>query len=125
MSFRYFIPGILWLVPTGLMLLPPQYSTGSLFFGSVPSVSFLHGILLLGLVHIWIGACKKQLKYSLLRRRAIYLVYGSAILISILTEASSFLYGVHFKYCIWNLLFDIIGASLGILTFKLLYRKCY
>ena len=125
MNARYFIPGLLWFCAMVLLLFTPQNNPENFFFGTIPSVSFLHGILFLGFVHIWTGACKKQLTYGLLRNRAMYLVFGVAVVIAILSVLCTFLYGVFIKYCLWNLLFDLTGASLGILTFKLLYRKCY
>ncbi len=108
-----------------LLFSAPQSDPPHTYFGTIPSRSILHGIMFLGFVHIWIGACKKQLKHDSLRRKAIYLIFGIAVSLSLITELTVFLTGISPIFSLWNLLFDIVGASLGILTFKLLYQQCY
>ena len=81
--------------------------------------------MFLGFVHIWIGACKKQLKRPQIRQKAIVLVFGAAVILSLISELVIFLVGINPTFSLWNLLFDVAGASLGILTFKLLYKQCY
>lgn len=76
-------------------------------------------------MHIWIGAFKKQLKHASLRNRAVKLVFASAFIFALITELVVYLVGINSMFSFWNLLFDIVGAALGILTFKLLYQQCY
>jgi len=109
----------------GLLFLAPQSDPPHVYFGTIPSRSILHGVMFLGFVHIWIGACKKQLKHDSIRRKAIIMVYGTAIGLSLITETVVYLSGISSVFSLWNLLFDIVGSSLGILTFRILYRQCY
>ncbi len=76
-------------------------------------------------MHIWIGAFKKQLKHGSIRSKAIKLVFGVAFILALITELVVYLVGINSMFSLWNLLFDIVGAALGILTFKLLYQQCY
>ncbi|MDC0099059.1 hypothetical protein OAI90_02125 [Crocinitomicaceae bacterium] len=125
MSLRHFIPGVLWVLVMGLLFLAPQSNPPHTYFGTIPSRSILHGIMFLGFVHIWIGALKKQLKHASIRNKAVKLVFGSALILTLITELIVFLVGINSMFSLWNLLFDIVGAALGILTFKLLYQQCY
>jgi hypothetical protein len=75
--------------------------------------------------HIWLGICKKQLKYMKIRERAFQIVFGTAILLAVFSEVSLYSYGFLPWFNGWNLLFDLIGTSLGMGTFYLLYRCCY
>lgn len=125
MSLRYYIIGILWLFVMGLLFSTPQSDPPQTYFGTIPSRSILHGIMFLGFVHIWIGACKKQLKYAHLRRHSILYVFTVSVILSITSEMLIYYFSINEYFNVWNLLFDIIGAFLGILTFKLLYRQCY
>ena len=125
LSFRFLLPGVLWIIGMGLLFFTPHNDPQHIYFGMIPSRSILHGIMFLGFVHIWTGACKKQLKHDSLRRKAILLVFGVAVAIALVIELLIFLVGINSSFSFWNLLFDIIGASLGVLTFKLLYQQCY
>lgn len=125
MSFRYFIPGILWILAMALLFFEPLHDPPHTYFGTIPSRSILHGIMFLGFAHIWIGACKKQLKHAEVRRKAIRIVFIVSIALALISELIILLFIANQSFSLWNLLFDIIGASLGILTFKLLYQQCY
>ncbi|NRA11488.1 MAG: hypothetical protein HRT57_06005 [Crocinitomicaceae bacterium] len=109
----------------GLLFLAPQSNPPHTYFGMIPSRSILHGIMFLGFVHLWIGAFKKQLKLGSVRLKAIKIVFGAAFIFALITELVLYLVGLNSMFSLWNLLFDIVGAALGILTFKLLYQQCY
>lgn len=125
MSLRYFVPGVVWLCFMALLFLTPQTDPPREFFGFLPSRSVLHGVLFMGFVHIWIAAFKKQLKHEHIRRKAVLLVFCIAMGLSIISEFVVFLAGINPSFSYWNLIFDIAGSGLGILTFKLLYQSCY
>jgi len=125
LSFRFLIPGLLWTAAMGLLFSTPQNDPPYLYFGFLPARALLHCLLFLGFVHIWIGACKKQLKHDKLRKNAIPIVFAIAILLALSSELLIFGFGINVSFSLWNLIFDIIGACLGILTFKLLYQSCY
>ena len=78
-----------------------------------------------GFVHIWCGALKKQLKYDSLRRKAELIVFLGAICIALIAELIIYLADIAPGIGFWNLAFDIVGSSIGVLTFRLLYRSCY
>jgi hypothetical protein len=75
--------------------------------------------------HIWLGIFKKQLKYMQIRERAFPIVLGVALLLAVASEVSLYALGFLPWFNGWNLLFDLVGASLGMATFHLLYRSCY
>jgi len=108
-----------------LLFLTPQNDPPELYFGVLPSRSLLNCLLFLGFVHIWIAALKKQLRHEKIRHKAIPIVFGSALFLALFSELVIYISGINSTFCFWNLLFDVIGASLGILTFKLLYKSCY
>jgi hypothetical protein len=125
LNIRFYIPGILWLLAMGLLFFTPQSDPPHLFFELIPSRAVLHGILFLGFVHIWVGACKKQLKRDTIRRNAFWIVFAVSTGLAIVSETLVYLIGINPYFSFWNFLFDLIGSCLGILTFKLLYRECY
>lgn len=79
----------------------------------------------MGLVHIWIGILKKRLKNDSIKRKAFTVVLSSAIVLALLSELYAVAFGFSAGISIWNLAFDVIGAFLGIFTFRLLYTACY
>lgn len=108
-----------------LLFLTPVKDSNNLFFGCIPARSIVHFALFWGFVHIWIGACKKQLKNEMLKRRAFVITFSAAVLLAILSETIMYLTGISNAFSYWNLIFDLIGSGLGILTFRVLYSSCY
>jgi hypothetical protein len=88
----------------------------------VPGRSVIHGLLFWGFVHIWLSALKKQWKFEKIKRNALWVVLVSALIAIFVSEL--FIYGQGDKRSslVWNLVFDLTGTALGILTFSLLYR---
>ncbi|MFT5860576.1 MAG: hypothetical protein ACI865_002689 [Flavobacteriaceae bacterium] len=108
-----------------LVICSPLSEKPLLYFECVPSRAFIHFFLYLGLVHTWLGACKKQLKYDKLRQNAFPVVFSAAVIIAAISETALFGFGILPAFSLWNLFFDIAGAGLGLLTFRLLYGTCY
>jgi len=78
-----------------------------------------------GFVHIWIAALKKQLKYEFVKKNAFKIVFGSAVLIALGSELIVYSFQLSNCFSIWNLIFDILGACIGIISFRILYSQCY
>lgn len=125
MPIRIILPGIIWFAMMMLIICAPLPEKQLLYFDCIPSRSFVHLFLYLGFVHTWLGACKKQLKYDKIRIHAFRIVFGSAIGMALLSEAILLLVQNSIIVSLWNLLFDVIGAGLGIVSFRILYRACY
>jgi hypothetical protein len=104
------------------LFLSPVKDNDNLFFECIPARSIVHFVLFLGFVNIWIIACKKQLNSEILRRKAIALTFLAAVILTFLSETIIYLTGVSDSFSYWNLIFDLIGSCLGILTFRILYR---
>ncbi len=81
--------------------------------------------MFMGLVHIWMGICKKQLSNNSIKRKALSVVLISAIVLAFVSELYAVGFGFSAGISIWNLAFDIVGTVLGIFTFRLLYATCY
>lgn len=107
-----------------LIFITPSQNPPHYFFNVIPARAFINCFLFLGLVHLWITALKKQLKSEKIRRNTFKVVLSISIVIAILVESIQFLFLADL-FNIWNLIFEIIGSFLGIVTFKLLYRTCY
>lgn len=125
MSLRFFIVGILW---TGIMILlfiTPFNESQPVYFDCVPARAIIHGALFWGFVHIWLGTCKKQLKYEVLKRKAFLIVFIAALIFALLSELGMYLFGIAPSFNLWNLAFDLLGAGIGLLTFRILYASCY
>jgi hypothetical protein len=122
---RIFLPGIIWFVMMILIIGSPLSVKPLIYFDCVPSRSFVQFFLYLGFVHVWLGVCKKQLKYEVLRERAFPIVFGVSLLLAVFSETILYTSGVLNYFSLWNLGFDIGGALFGLLTFRLLYRSCY
>lgn len=123
--FRLLLPGFAWVLLMALVFYTPITDRCLVYFGCVPARSFFHLFMFMVFTHIWLGIGKKQLKYELIRERAFPIVFGAAILLAVLSEVSLYAFGYLPWFNGWNLLFDLIGALLGMGTFHLLYRSCY
>ncbi|MFK7787777.1 MAG: hypothetical protein AB8B56_21830 [Crocinitomicaceae bacterium] len=122
---RLLLPGIAWVLLMMLVFYTPLTDRCFIYFGCVPARSFVHLFMFMVFSHIWLGVCKKQLKYMHIRERAFPIVLGAALLFAVTSEISLYAFGFLPWFNGWNLLFDLIGASLGMGTFHLLYRSCY
>ena len=108
-----------------LLFATPLSLDAEMFFNLFPSRSIVNFVLFWGLVHIWIGACKKQLKYDKLRKNAFPIVFGIAVFIAIISEAVIYGFNTMVPFNYWSLMFDMLGALFGIASFRLLYASCY
>ena len=125
MSLRVSILGVVWFLVTILVIFSPNQQNQDLFLGSIPIRSIVHLILYWGLVHIWVCALKKQLKFGKLKKNAFILVGIFALSLAVLSEAINYVYHLNGFFSLWNFLFDILGVLIGMLTFRLLYSSCY
>ena len=107
-----------------LVFLTPEINKSQLIFGFIPPRAFINCFMFLGLVHIWIGALLKQIQSERLRSHAFKIVASLAIIIAIIVEGLLFI-SSDGNHGFLNLILDFIGAFLGIICFKLLYRSCY
>lgn len=123
--FRLLLPGIAWVLLMGLVFYTPISDRCLVYFECVPARSFVHLFMFMIFTHIWLGICKKQLKYEAIRERAFHIVAGLAILLAVTSEVSLYAFGFLPWFNGWNLLFDLIGVTMGMGTFHLLYRSCY
>ena len=122
---RLLLPGIVWILLMALVFYTPITDRCLVYFGCVPARSFVHLFMFMVFSHIWLGTCKKQLKYQQIRERAFQIVLAAAVLLAVFSEVSLYAFGFLPWFNGWNLLFDLVGASLGLGTFHLLYRSCY
>jgi hypothetical protein len=104
---RLILPGLIWFCMMILVICSPLSEKPLLYFECVPSRAFIHFFLYLGLVHTWLG------------------VFSAAVIIAAISETALFGFGILPAFSLWNLFFDIAGAGLGLLTFRLLYGTCY
>ena len=125
MSLRVSILGVVWFLVAILVIFSPNQQSQDLFLGSIPIRSIVHLILYWGLVHIWVCALKKQLKFSKLKKNAFILVGIFTLSLAVFSEAISYVYHLNVFFSLWNFLFDILGVLVGMLTFRLLYSSCY
>jgi len=125
LSLRIALLGIIWFFAMVFLFTTPLNSECSLFFNIIPDRAIVHFFLFWGFTHIWIGACKKQLKYERLRINGIALVFGTAIFISLLSEILIYFSGMGSFFNFWNIIFNTFGAVIGVLSFRLLYASCY
>jgi hypothetical protein len=125
LNLRIVFLGVGWMFVMALLYFTPIPTDQVLYFNAIPSRSLIHALLMWGFVHIWVAALKKQLKYEYLKRNAFKIVFSSAILIAIVSEL--LIYGCQISTCFsfWNLIFDIFGACIGIISFRILYSQCY
>ncbi len=108
---------LLFLTP-----LPPGYTV---YFNLIPGRSLVLGLLFWGFTHIWLVSLKKQMKSEMLRRKAFVIVTTAALLIMLASEANRLITGRYLSVAFADMFFDLIGFGLGILSFRLLYTKCY
>lgn len=106
-----------------LCITAPFYGVSSTF-GFLTGRDVLEFILYMGFVHIWVGALKKQLKSEPIRRKAVYIVVSVAILLILLSELGVSMYYKDYQFRIASMIINIFGALSGVMTFKLLYRRC-
>ncbi|MEJ6777488.1 MAG: hypothetical protein QNK85_09240 [Crocinitomicaceae bacterium] len=125
MNIRIFFLGLVWIGAMFFLFLTPVKDNDNVFFECIPARSIVHFALFLGFVNIWIIACKKQAKSELLRRKAVALTFLAAVILTLLSETMIYLTAVSASFSYWNLVFDLIGSCLGILTFRILYRSYY
>lgn len=122
---RYFLPGLVWVVAMWLLFLTPVNEPVHRLVAGIPARSMIYCVLFMGFSHLWLGGLKKQLKYESLRRNAFYIVPGIAAIMIIGSELVTFISGASCGIIAWNILFEIVGTVLGILSFRLLYHQCY
>lgn len=125
MPFRILLPGFLWMGLMSLIFYTPIADQSLLYFECVPARAFVHLFMFLVFTHIWLGVCKKQLKYMRIRENAFPIVIGGTILLAVFSEITLYSWGYTPWFNGWNLLLDLIGTSFGMGTFHLLYRSCY
>ncbi|MCJ8292637.1 MAG: hypothetical protein HRT58_22185 [Crocinitomicaceae bacterium] len=123
--FRLLLPGFTWVLLMALIFYTPISDRSLVYFGCVPARSFVHLFMFMVFTHLWLGIGKKQLKFETIRERAFPIVFAAAILLAVLSEVSLYAFGYLPWFNGWNLLLDLIGATLGMGTFYLLYRSCY
>ena len=123
--FRLLLPGIVWVFTMALVFYTPITDRGLIYFECVPARSFVHLFMFMVFTHISLGICKKQLKHEQIRERAFQIVIGVAMILAVFSEISLYSFGYLPWFNGWNLLFDLLGATLGMGTFHLLYRSCY
>ena len=125
MSLRVSILGVVWFLVTILVIFSTNQQNQDLFLGSIPIRSIVHLILYWGLLHIWVCALKKQLKFGKLKKNAFILVGIFALSLAVFSESINYIFHLNASFSLWNFLFDILGVLLGMLTFRLLYSSCY
>ena len=125
MSLRVSIVGIVWFVVMLLVIFSPVQQNQQLVFNTIPIRSFVHLFLFWGLLHIWVCALKKQLKFGKLKKNAFILTGAIALNLAIFSEVINYAFHLNGCFSFWNFIFDIFGILLGILTFRLLYATCY
>ena len=103
----------------------PVVAFKATYFDFLPSRAIVNCFLSWGLVHIWIVACKKQLKYRKLRKHAFTIVFLSSIVLSIVLSIIVFLTNPNDISQLWNIPTGILGSIGGIVSFRVLYSSCY
>lgn len=124
MIVRYLVPGIVWCLIMWLLFLTPV-ATPMQSYGGVPARSLIHGVLFLGFTHLWLGGFKKQLRFERWRDNAFAIVLGGALVTATISEILIHHWKLSPGTLGWNLLFDTLGTGAGMVSFKLLYHKCY
>jgi len=124
-SLRVSIVAVVWLFVLTLVIFSPTHQDQHLIFGIIPIRSIVHLFLFWGLVHMWICALKKQLKFGKLKKNAFLLVGVIALNLAIFSEVINYAFHLNGSFSFWNFIFDIFGVLIGMLTFRLLYASCY
>lgn len=125
MIIRCLLPAIIWYMIMWLLFLTPVNTPIVHAFGEVPARSLLHGVLFVGCSHLWLSGFHRQLKYPILKKKAFLIVALIATVTILATELIGWFRIESVPLTTWNLVFDSVGTSLGILSFRLLYNNCY
>lgn len=96
-----------------------------IYFGVIPARALVNGILFWGFTQIWNVAFKKQMKYESIRDKSFLIVGAAAALLILLSETMAVSMGMPSQYCLANVLIDLLGCGLGILSFRLVYHGSY
>jgi len=94
-------------------------------FGGLPARSLVHGLLFVGFSHLWLSGLNRQLRYAVLKKKAFVIVPAVAIISIVAAECIYWIQNANSELLLWNLLFDTLGTGMGILSFRVLYNKCY
>lgn len=124
MFIRLFLPAIAWLALMSSFFFRHYGFDQKWNWGGFTNDSVMHGVLFLGNTHIWIVIFKKQLYFQYLKENAIKLAFILGIAMIFVVESIRYLYSFSNYFNYWNVLCDIIGVSLGIGIFRLVYRRC-
>lgn len=93
--------------------------------GGLPARSLIHGLLFVGFSHLWLSGLNRQRRSAVLKRKAFVIVPFAAVLTIVSAETIYWIEHANKELLLWNLVFDVCGTALGILSFRLLYNKCY
>ena len=125
MIVRYLLPGTIWYLFMWLLFLTPVDEPILRVFGGLPARSLVHGLLFIGFSHLWLSGFHRQLKYAILKKKAFVAVPAVAVVTIFSAESICWIRSSNAELLFWNLLFDLLGTGMGILSFRLLYNKCY
>ncbi|XOV66555.1 MAG: hypothetical protein ACFHU9_13085 [Fluviicola sp.] len=125
MIVRYLLPGIIWYLFMWLLFLTPVDDPIIRVFSGLPARSLIHGLLFVGFSHLWLSGLNRQLRFAVLKRKAFVIVPAAALLTIAAAECIYWFQDANSELLLWNLIFDAVGTVLGILSFRVLYNKCY
>ena len=125
MNLRIVLLGTIWFGVMLLLFFSPVKEPQTIYFWGIPSKSIIHGLLFWGFAHIWSATLKKQLKYEFLKTHTLKIVLVGSLVIAILIESIIFMLAHYPHFSFWNLFFDVLGICGGLVSFRLLYAKCY
>jgi len=108
-----------------LLFLTPVDQPIVMALGDIPARSLVHGVLFVGFAHLLLAGFHRQLKYPILKSKAFVLIPAMAAVTMAAGELVCWFMSGSVDLLLWNLLFDAVGTGLGILSFRLLYYKCY
>lgn len=108
-----------------LVFCSPEQADKTVLLNNIPARAVVHGILFWVFTHVWITAFKKQMKNLVIKKKTYQIVISIAVSFALLSEFAPFVFinGSVFNY--WNLIFDFLGIFIGLISFRLLYTKCY
>lgn len=123
MFWRYLLPGIVWLLLILLLSLTPGDEMPQHVVSLVAFDKLMHWFFYGILTHLWLVGFKKQYRSLVLKRRALWIIIPSVIIIGIGIEFIQgwFIPGRVFE--IWDILANAIGCVMGVLLFRLIYGK--
>lgn len=125
MIVRYLLPGAVWYLFIWLLFLTPVDEPYMTVLGDIPARSLVNGLLFVGFSHLLLSGFHRQLKYPILKKKAFVLVPLLALGTIIAGELVCWIESGSQALLLWNLLFEFVGTGLGILSFRVLYNKCY